>query len=58
MIRENVTQPMMALRKPEIIGPFSRWPRQKAKRPVRSYVALGTTITAAAAFAHCITPLL
>ncbi|WP_347311674.1 hypothetical protein [Defluviimonas sp. SAOS-178_SWC] len=58
MARANATQPMMALRNPEIVGPFSRWPRQKARRPLRSYVALGTTVTAAAVFAHSITPLL
>lgn len=42
----------------DVIGPFSRWPRQKQKRPIRAYAAAGTTFAAAALFVHCVAPLL
>ena len=42
----------------DVIGPYSRWPRQTHKRPVLAYAAAGTTFAVAALFVHCVAPLL
>ena len=43
----------------DIIGPFSRWPKQRTKRSkkVRTTVIAGTAVLAAG-FVHCVVPMM
>ena len=50
--------PRIAQDGPEVIGPYSPWPRRPQKRPVRKYLATGSTAVVAAAFVHCVMPLI
>ena len=43
---------------PEATGPYSPGPRRPQKRPVRKYLATGSTAVVAAAFVHCVMPLI
>jgi hypothetical protein len=48
----------MRLPEPEIVGPYSPWPRGKRKLPSVRQLTAGGTVAAAAVFAHCVLPLL
>lgn len=52
------TLPTMTLPEPEIVGPYSPWPRRKRKLPSVRQLTAGGTVAAAAVFAHCVLPLL
>jgi hypothetical protein len=58
MSSNSLNLPPMRLPKPEIVGPYSPWPRQKRKLPSVRQLTAGTTVAAAAVFAHCLLPLL
>ena len=49
---ENHTLPEV-----DIIGPYSMWPRKK-RRTFRRNATLATTAVGAAAFVHCLVPMM
>ncbi|MCV2868456.1 hypothetical protein OEW28_07420 [Defluviimonas sp. WL0002] len=55
---QTFTSPQMHAPKPDIIGPYSHWPRRTSKRAARTYALAGSAATAAAVFAHCVVPLI
>ena len=40
----------------DIVGPYTPWPRRRM--PVRRKVAAGAALASAAAFVHCVVPML